>query len=354
MKKFGLIITALIIIGTLVLFAAAQQAVGAEKLWPKGTPIVTVGFSAGGGTDTAVRPLLAKMEEYLGETTNVVNMPGASSAVAAELVLSKPADGYNMFATGSGPLSGFRVMGTSDSTWRDWISWHPFNGPAALLVRSDSSVDTFEQAINAIKKKDLNFGISGFGTGPHVLAEAIFQIAEVPSPNYVTAGSCRNAAVSLIAGEVDMAMCTFSAAVDFVKSGQLKALVVTTSDPYKIDEIMIPSITNVLEGSDNIPLLMETWPILIRRETPKEIIDKLNEAFLWAIEQPEIKEYASKQALNIVGYYGEEADKFLSFSEAGYAWTLYNSGLAEKSPEEFGIPKLSEWDWEKEKQTIKN
>jgi len=73
------------------------------------------------------------------------------------------------------------------------------------------------------------------------------------------------------------------------------------------------------------------------------MIDKLDEAFLWAIEQPEIKEFAEKQALNLVGYYGEEADKFLSFSEAGYAWALYNSGLAEKSPEEFGIPKLADW-----------
>jgi len=353
MKKFGLIITALIIIGTLVLFAAAQQADGAEKLWPKNPPVVVVGFGAGGGTDTAVRPVLAKMEEYLGETINVVNMPGASSAVAAEHVLDKPADGYNMFATGSGPLSSFRVMETSESNWRDWISWHPFNGPAALLVRADSSITMFDQAMSALKNQDLNFGISGFGVGPHVLAEAIFDIAKVPSPNYVTAGSCRKAAVALIAGEVDMAMCTFSAAVDFVKSGQLKALTVTTPDAYKVGEINIPSITKVLAGSDNIPLLSETWPILIRRDTPQKFIDKLNEAFLWALEQPEIKQFAATQALNIVGYYGDEADKFLSFSEAGYSWTVYNAGLAEKSPQIFDIPKLSDWNWEKEKQTIK-
>jgi len=354
MKKFGLVITALIIIGTLVLFAAAQQAAGAEKLWPKNPPVVVVGFSAGGGTDTAVRPMIAKMEEYLGETINVVNMPGASSAVAAEAVLDKAADGYNMFATGSGPLSGFRVMGTTDSNWRDWISWHPFIGPAALLVRADSPITTFVEAMSALKNKNLNFGISGFGVGPHVLVEAIFGIAKVPSPNYVTAGSCRNAAVALIAGEVDIAMCTFSAAVDFVKSGQLRALTVTTSDPYKVADVNIPAITQVLAGSDDIPLLSETWPILIRRDTPQKFIDKLNEAFIGALEQPEIKQFAATQALNIAGYYGDKADKFLSLSEAGYSWTLFNSGLAEKSPETFNIPKVSDWDWEKEKQTIKN
>ncbi|MDI9596497.1 MAG: tripartite tricarboxylate transporter substrate-binding protein, partial [Atribacterota bacterium] len=220
---------------------------------------------------------------------------------------------------------------------------------AALLVKDDSPIKTFDEAMNAIKDEDLNFGISGFGVGPHVLVEAIFQIAGVPSPNYVTAGSCRNAAVSLYAGEVDIAMCTFSSAVDFVKAGQLRALVVTTAEPYPVDSIIIPSITELLEGSENVPLLSETWPVLIRREAPQNIIDKLNEAFIWALEQPEIKEFAETKALNIVGYYGEEADKFLSFSEAGYSWALYDSGLAEKSPEGFGIPKLADWDWEKEK-----
>lgn len=349
MKKWNKSLFVFACIGILSLLVFTQGFAQSEKLWPESTPVVTVGFSAGGGTDTAVRPVLAKMEEFLGETINVVNMEGASSAVAAEHVLSLPADGYNMFATGSGPLSGFRVMGTSDTSWRDWISWHPFNGPAALLVQEGSDIKTFDDAVKALKEEDPNFGISGFGVGPHVLGEAIFEIAGVPSPNYVTAGSCRNAAVSLIAGEVDMAFCTFSAAVDFVKAGQLRALTVTTADPYIVGDIEIPSITDLLEGSDNVPLLSETWPVLIRRETPPEMIAKLDEAFLWAIEQPEIKEFAEKQALNIVGYYGEEADKFLSFSESGYAWALFNSGLAEKSPEEFGIPKLSEWDWEKEK-----
>jgi tripartite-type tricarboxylate transporter receptor subunit TctC len=350
MKNLSTKILISIIVLTLILLGSTHTIAAQEKLWPKGNPVVTVGFSAGGGTDTAVRPVLAKMEEYLGETINVVNMEGASSAVAAEHVLSLPADGYNMFATGSGPLSGFRVMGTSDNSWRDWVGWHPFSGPAALLVQADSPIDTLEEAIRVLKEEDPNFGISGFGVGPHVLGEAIFEVAGAPSPNYVTAGSCRNAAVNLIAGEVDMALCTFSAAVDFVKAGQLKALTVTTAVPYEVnDDITIPSITELLEGSENIPLLSETWPILIRRETPQDIIDKLDEAFLWAIEQPEIKEFAEKQALNLVGYYGVEADKFLSFSEAGYAWALYNSGLAEKSPEEFGIPKLADWDWEKEK-----
>ncbi|MEA5033535.1 MAG: tripartite tricarboxylate transporter substrate-binding protein [Sphaerochaeta sp.] len=353
MKRTLIVALLVLVCGGALLFAQGQADGASTKLWPRTQPVVTVGFGAGGGTDTAVRPVIAKMEEYLGETINVVNMEGASSAVAAQHVLNRPADGYSMFATGSAPISGFRVMGTANSSWTDWVSWHPFVGPAALIVRADSPMKTFDDVVAYLRSKKVNFGISGFGVGPHVLVEAILGIAGVSSPNYVTGGSCRNAAVALIAGDVDVAMSTFSSVVDFVKAGQLRAIAVTTPSTYQVDETLkIDSITAVLPGSENIPQLSETWPIFMRRDVPQKYIDKLTEAFLWAIEQPEIVNYAKKQALDIAGYYGESADRFLSFSEAGYAWTLYDAGLASKSPAEFNIPKLSNWNWDVEKAKI--
>ena len=353
-KKILAAAVCLLVICSAVFASGTKEAAKTEKIWPRTTPTVVVGFGAGGGTDTSVRPVVAKMQEYLGETINVVNMPGASSAVAAEHVLAAPADGYTMFATGSGPMSIFRVMDLSKTSWRDWIGWHPFVGPAALLVRPDSNIKTFDDAIRAMKAKTLNFAISGYGVGPHVLAEAVFAIAGVQKVNYVTSGSCRDSAVNTISGEADIAMCTFSAAVDFVKAGQLVALAVTAKEPYNIPgKPAIPAITAALKGSDDVPLLSETWPILIRRDTPKPMLDKLTEAFQWAIKQPEIVQYAEKMALSVAGYYGEEADRFLSISEAGYAWTVHGAGMSKTSPAEFGIPKLSEWNWDAQKATIK-
>nr|HPK07864.1 hypothetical protein [Aminivibrio sp.] len=80
MKKFATII-AVVLIAALAL---GGTAFAADKIWPKGTPTVIVGFGAGGGTDTSVRPMVALMSKYLNETINVANMPGAASAVAAE------------------------------------------------------------------------------------------------------------------------------------------------------------------------------------------------------------------------------------------------------------------------------
>ena len=83
------------------------------------TPTVYVGYGAGGGTDTAVRPVVAAMADYLGETINCVNMEGANSAVACDYVLEQAHDGTSMFATGTGGFSSYPIYAYSTSSWQD-------------------------------------------------------------------------------------------------------------------------------------------------------------------------------------------------------------------------------------------
>ncbi len=354
MKKTRILVILLLLLVAASLFAEGQKEAVSTKLWPKTQPVVYVGFGAGGGTDTAVRPVIAKMEEYLGETINVVNQEGAASAVAANTVMySKKHDGYSLFATGSGPLSGFRVMGTSETSWADWASFHPYMGAAALVVSADSDIKTYDDAMAYLKSGKQNMAISGFGVGPHVLFEAIRDIAGVPAPNYMTAGSCRQAGINVIAGDAEIAMGTFSSLIDFIKAGQLRALAITDTSDYTDFDLQIPSILKVQTNAENIPLLSETWPLLIPRDVPQNILDGLTEAFYWAVKQPEIVDYAREQGLVLAGYAGEDADKFLAIQEAGYAWTLDNVGSTVKSPAEFDIPKLADFDWEVAKQNIK-
>ncbi len=349
MKKF----VSMVAIALVIVFVVAGGAVASGKVWEKGTPTVIVGFGAGGGTDTSVRPVVALMSKYLNETINVANMPGAASAVAAEHVLGLPADGYTMFATGSGCFGGFKVKETSNSGWEEWTSWHPFQGPAAILVAANGELKTFQDVIDALKAGKINMGASGFGNGPHVIMQAIAEVAGIKEINYVTFDGDRSIATAVLAGEIEAGIVTFSSAIDMAQAGTIKAVVVMTREPMKItDTIVIDPIVKVLPGSEKIPDLGETWPICVRRDAPQEIKDKITEAFLWAIKQPEIEEYTKKKGLNIVGLTGEDADRFISLQISGYAWVLHNSGMTEKSPEVFGIPKLADWNWETEKKKL--
>ncbi|MGI6777238.1 MAG: Bug family tripartite tricarboxylate transporter substrate binding protein [Acetivibrionales bacterium] len=327
---------------------------GDGKVWPNGTPTVTVGFGAGGGTDTAVRPVIAEMEKYLGETINVLNQDGAASAVAATNVLNKPHDGYSMFATGSGAFAGFGVNDTSDSDWTDWASFHAFTGPAAIVVNPNGNIKSLDDLKNYLSQGTQNFAIGSFGNGPHVQIEAILQLLGIDSVNYMTLGSCRDAGVSVVSGDAEVAIGSFSALIDFVNAEQLNALCVTTADGWtlssggKVGET-IPSITTLIEGADAIPQLCETWPIMIPRDAPQNIIDKVEEAFKYALTTDAIKEFAKEKGYIVVGYTGEEADRFQAMQTCAYSWVQYDSGLVSISPESLNLPRLEDFDWEVEK-----
>ncbi|MDR2522794.1 MAG: hypothetical protein LBC93_03730 [Synergistaceae bacterium] len=347
MKKYGFLAAAFLV---LVLAAGASAA---DKVWEKGTPTVFVGFGAGGGTDTAVRPLIALMEERLGETINVVNMPGAASAVAAEHVMGLAKDGYSMFSTGSGCFGGFLVTDTSKQgvPW-NWWGFHHIQGPAALVVNPEKSgINTVEDAVKALNEGKASVGVSSLGAGIHAFVEAFARAAGVKEKiNYVTSGGDGKTCVAVMAGEIEIGSISFSAGIDYVRAGQLKVLFLNRNDELKLsDTLAIPPITSLGAAYKDIPNLAETWPVMIPREAPKAIVDKLQEAFVWACQQPEMKEFAEKMGYQVITRYGEEADRVLDYQYAAYAWILYDSGLAETSPEKFSIPRPENWDWNKEK-----
>ncbi|HSK68883.1 MAG TPA: tripartite tricarboxylate transporter substrate-binding protein [Candidatus Limnocylindria bacterium] len=344
-KAVSLVLALALVLGSTAAFAA---------VWPNGTPTVYVGYGAGGGTDTSVRPVVAEMAKYLGETINVVNMPGANSSVAAEYVLAQPHDGYSLFATGTGGFSSFPVYAYSDSSWQDWISFHPFSGPAVVYANPDSGITTTEQLFDYIAAGN-KFGVGAFGNGPHTQFEAIAAAKGVASPNYALFGSCNEAGVGCIAGDAMVGASSLSAVIDFINAGRLVPIFVTSATPFEFTGVGItaPSVTTEVPGTESIPSLNETWPVMIPRDAPQEIVDKLTEAFNYAITTDAIKDFAASKGFNIIGLTGEEADKFLAYSISGYAWTIFNAGLAEGNPADHGIPTLAEFDWEALKDTLK-
>jgi len=348
MKKFGFLAVAALV----VLVLAGSVFASDNRVWERTTPTVVVGFGAGGGTDTAVRPLIALMQQYLGETINVINMPGAASAIAAEHVMSQPRDGYTMFATGSGTLGGFMINETSEQgvPW-NWHGFHHVRGPAAILVNPEiSGIYTVEDAINALKAGTANVGVSSLGAGIHAFVEAFAAAAGIETEiNYVTFGGDGATCVALIAGEVEIGSISFQAGIDYVRAGQLRVLFLNQREPFQIGDVVIPPITDLGSAFYDIPNLAETWPVMIPRDAPAEIVERLTAAFIWACAQPEMAEFAERMGFQIIAAHGEEADRMLDFKYSAYAWVLYEAGMSLMSPEQFDIPRPEDWDWETRK-----
>ena len=345
MKKLFALMIALVMVMSGVVASAA--------VWPKGTPTAYIGYGAGGGTDTAVRPVVAAMAEYLGETINCVNMDGANSSVACDYVLAEPHDGYTFFATGTGGFSSFPIYGYSTSGWGDWISFHPYSGPAVVYANPSSGITTVEELYAYLGEGNI-FGIGAYGNGPHTQFEAICGAAGQDSPEYALFGSCNDAGVATIAGDVQVGASSLSAVIDYINSGMLTPIFVTCADPFEFPDagITAPSITTLVEGADSIPSLNETWPLMIPRDTPAEVVTALTEAFNAALETEAVKEFAKSKGYTIIGLTGEAADQFMSYSISGYSWTLHNAGLGDGNPADYAIPTLEEYDWDTLKLTV--
>ena len=330
----------------------AQETETAGTIWPEKAPVVYIGYSAESGTDYAVRPVIEQMSKYLGETIECQNMEGRNSADAANYVLSLPHDGYSMVATGSGGCSSWGVKGYSESTWKDWLSFHAFSGPAVLFVNSESGITTMDELLAYVSAGGV-FGIGEYGNGPHTQFEAIRTAAGLETPAYQSFGSCRNTAAACLAGDISCGIGSLSAAISLLGEEKLTAIAVTSREPYELpDHTVIPSVSALVDGTDDVPLLNETWPIMIPRDTPQQITDALTEAFRYALETTEITGYAASMGYQIIGYTCEEADRFMSYTLSAYAWTIYRAGEADISPEKLQIPEPEAYNWDEIKQNL--
>ena len=338
---------------SLIALILALSCVAASAAVFKTTPTVYIGYGAGGGTDTAVRPVVAAMAEILGEPINCVNMPGANSAVACDYVLKQEHNGTSMFATGTGGFSSYPIYAYSTSSWQDWISFHPYSGPAVVFANKESGVTNVDELFKFLAEGKGKFGVGAYGNGPHTQFEAICAAKGIKAPQYSLFGSCADAAVGCIAGDVLVGAGSLSSVIDYINGGMLTPIFVTCAEPFDFKAINVktPSVTTLVPGTEGIPNLNETWPIMIPRDTPHEIVEALTKAFNEAIKTEAVKQFAAEKGFNIIGLTGEEADKFLSYSISGYSWTLHNAGLGEGDPAKFGIPTLKDYDWEKVKLT---
>jgi tripartite-type tricarboxylate transporter receptor subunit TctC len=321
--------------------------------FPERSPTLVVGFAAGGGTDTAVRPFVAEMEKYLERSITVVNMEGASSAVAAEYVLERPADGYWWYATGNASVAvNHQVLELADTTWQEWETLFTMNGPDGIIVRSDDpDLKTTEDLVEYMREEETTVGVTGLGTSTHIYGVEFAKAIGAKDITWVPHGGCHPTAVAVLRKEVRFAPITLSAGWEFIESGELKVLTVFGVDealeitPADGETYSAPTAGQVHEDAAHLDELIKSWPIFVKRDVPVERRDKIREAFLYAVEQPSVQKAAEEVGLQVAGIVGEEADRLQSIARSNWAWLLYEAGEIDVSPEEFDIPRPEDWEW---------
>lgn len=322
---------------------SAHLAFGAStanaQQFPNRTIENSVWASAGGGTDTVNRMISKVMEKELGGTIIVANRTGGGGSLAMNHVWSRPHDGHNWLGA-SEAMQNAAVMGFHQTTTKDW-RWYMVAGSAAsLAVRADSSYKTIDDFIKAAQANPgkVNVGHCAIGCVWHLKSLALAEAAKVTFNQIPYPGSAP-AMVAVVAGDVEAVVSSISEQAEFIKGGRLRSLGMVEMKPFQF------------AGQGTISALGAKYPDIAKMpavqwlgfavpaDTPKSVTDKLDSAFVKAIQNEELKKNLAERFLDLFGGYGDESMKILLRMESAVSWRLQEMGVATISPDKFGIAK---------------
>jgi tripartite-type tricarboxylate transporter receptor subunit TctC len=248
---------------------------------------IIVGFTAGGAFDITARLIGQWLTERLGQPFIVENRPGASTNLAAEAVVRAPADGYTLLLGGA--------VNTINATLYEKLNFDFKNdfAPVAGLVRFPNVMEvnpsfparTIPEFIAYAKANPgkVNMASAGIGTSQHLSGELFKMMAGVDLTHVPYRGAPQ-AMTDLLSGQVQVSFDPLPASIEFVKSGKLRALGVTTA--ARAEALPdIPAVGEFVPGYE-----ASGWNgLAARANTPAEIVQKLNREINAGLADPGVK-----------------------------------------------------------------
>jgi tripartite-type tricarboxylate transporter receptor subunit TctC len=253
---------------------------------------VVAGFPAGSAPDILARLMGEWLSERLGQPFIVENRPGAASNIATEAVARASPDGHTLLLV--------VTANTINATLYDRLNFNfirdiipvasVVRNPLVMEVNPSLSVKTVPEFIAYAKANPgkLSFGSTGNGSTPHICAELFKTMTGVNMVHVPYRGSPQ-ALTDLMGGQVQVMFDIMATSIEFIRTGKLRALAVTTTARQE----MLPDIPTV--GEFVAGYEASGWAgIGVPRNTPAEIIEKLNKEVNAALADPKINAQLAK------------------------------------------------------------
>jgi tripartite-type tricarboxylate transporter receptor subunit TctC len=249
---------------------------------------IVVGLAAGGPNDITARLIADWLSKRLNQSFVVENRPGAASNIATQYVVHSAADGYTLLLVPTPAAINATLYQHLDFNFIRDIA--PVAGivraPEVMVVNPSLPVRTASDFISYAKANPgkINMASAGNGSVPHVAGEMFKSMAGV---NLVTVGYRGGgpALVDLLAGRVQVMFEPTLSTLPYIRSGKLRALAVTSAkrSPALPD---LPVLADLVPGYE-----ATSWfGIGAPRNTPTDIIDKLNKQVAMGLDDPEVKQ----------------------------------------------------------------
>ena len=289
---------------------------------------IVVPYAPGGPIDVTARLLAERVQASLG-TVIVENRPGGGGNIGADVVAKAAPDGLTI-----------GIAAVATHAINPWLySRMPYNAatdftpitqmlrvPNVLVMNAEvaerlklQSLDDLIRYAKANPGK-LNYGSGGNGSAGHLAGEMFKKAAGVFAVHIPYNGG-NPAQLALLSGQVDFNFDNLATAAANIKAGRLKALAVTTSQRSNA----LPNIPSMSETLKDFSI--DTWWGLVApAATPRDVVERLNKAFVTALQAPETKTRFGQLLAEPVGNTPEQFGAFMKQELARYESVVKASG----------------------------
>ena len=296
-------------------FAAAAAAQG----YPSKPVRIIVPFAPGGAVDISARSIAPGLTEQLGQTFIVDNRAGAGGIIGADLVAKSAPDGYTLLMGSNSTVSVAPSLYPKNP-------YHPIRDfapvslvatmPFVLDVHPSVPVRTVKDLIALAKSKPGHLSMASGGTGSsNQLVGELFQLLTGAKFTHVPYKGAAPAGIDLIAGQVDLLFDQLASSANYIKSGKLRAVAVTS----KARAAVIPEVPTMLEsGVPNFEATNVTG-VLVPAGTSADIVARLHAAVVKALSAGPVRERFAGIGVEAVG---STPEQFSAYIKEDFArWT---------------------------------
>ena len=318
----GLAATLLCVLG---LGAALIPSVALAQAYPTKPVKLIVTYPPGGSSDLMARVFGQKLSELWGQPVIIESKPGAAGSIGMDFARQQPNDGYTFVVGNIGPAAVNPLLTKVPyNVERDFIAVSLIStGPNILVVNPGVAAKSLRELTELAKAGSgkLNYGTSGPGSISH-LAGAMYktltgvQATEVPYKGGILGVQ------DLVAGHIQYIFSDSLPAMQFIKSGRIRALCVTGAERSPVTPDLPPC-------AEAVPGLVAInwWGVFLPAGTPKPIVDKFHADMIKVLQDAEVKKKFADLGVEAVSSTPEQFAAFVKSEMAKYAKLIKDAGI---------------------------
>ena len=267
-----------------------------------------VGSVPGASSDTYARIIAEPLGKLLGKNIIIENKSGASGVIATGNLISLPADGNTMqLIYTPHTLSPYLFNKLQYDPIKDVKGVSMLlTSPLVLVVGGASNITSYQDLTELSKKRVLNYGSAGVGSGGHLTGEMLRMETKWKLTHIPFRGAAP-AAAAVVAGDVDFAFIAQITAKELAAANKLRILGVTSKSHSPI----LPEVPTMHElGFKNLEFL-NWFGLIVSAKTPPKTIQKLNQVVVEVLQQNDVRKKLTADGSEIIGNQSEQFTQFL-------------------------------------------